>query len=482
MTILIYVLIVLSISAFFTRKSIKSYNEYTVASTSLGFFFTFFTYFSTWISGATIIGLASMSFKWGLHQYWFLAVTYIMGAVSGPIFLTRIRELNVYTVGDFFALRFNPFQRIVRLLVAVSMLTRNLTIIGAQFTTVAFFISIGFGIEFNRVLFFTAVFIVTYTALSGLWGVAGTDVFQGLIQLIGIPVLIFYIVRYAGGLEGVFRFYAEIDGTSYLKIFDNADKVTEILLLLLAPGLFFIIEDQSTWQRIISAKSEKVAFWGYLAPLGAALLWLLTPCIIGVCSKAIFPNFTAYPVALLDFIFSLPQPVALVIMFAILSAAVSTSDSYLLSSGMIFSQDIIRKVFSIKASDEHMIFFTRAGIALIGLFSLIAGMRVYDIFELYMLGAYIGGSTLTVPYLLTWFSKRMNGIGLIGGIFCSIIAFVVCTQVLHYGYSVSMMIGMASNLMAAYLFSLIGPPPTREEIDSTYYFSSKFRNIKNIPR
>lgn len=448
----------------------------------MGFFFTFFTYFSTWISGATIIGLASMSFKWGLHQYWFLAVTYIMGAVSGPIFLTRIRKLNVYTVGDFFALRFAVFGRMVRLLVAVSMLSRNLTIIGAQFTTVAFFISIGFNLEFNRVLFFSAAFIVIYTALSGLWGVAGVDVFQGIIQLIGVPVLIFNIVRFAGGFDGIFSFYDKIDGMSYLRIFENTDKTMEILFLLIAPGLFFIIEDQATWQRIISSRSEKVAFWGYLAPIGAALIWLLTPCLIGVFSKAIFPNFTAYPVALLDFIFSLPQSVTMIIMFAILSAAVSTSDTYLLASGIIFSRDIMHKVFHIEASDSHMIFLTRTGIALSGLFSMIAGMRVYDIFELYMLGAYIGGSALTVPYLLTWFSKKMNGVGLVAGILCGLIVFAVSTRLLLLSYSVSMVLAMICNLMAAYLFCLIGPPPSREEIESTYYFSPKFNNIRNIPR
>lgn len=473
---------VLSISAVFTKKSIKSYNEYTVASTSLGFFFTFFTYFSTWISGATIIGLATMSFKWGLYQYWFLAVTYIMGAVSGPVFLTRIRELNVYTVGDFFALRFPAHEKIVRLLVAVSMICRNITIIGAQFTTVAFFISIGFNVDFNKVLYLTGAFIVVYTALSGLWGVAGSDIFQGIIQLIGIPVLIFYIIRYAGGLDGIFSFYDKIDGTSYLKIFESANNTTEIFFLLLAPGLFFIIEDQATWQRIVSSKTEKVAFWGYLAPIGAALLWLLTPCLIGVFSKAVFPNFTAYPVALLDFIFSLPQPATLIIMFAILSAAIATSDTYLLASGVIFSQDIMRKVFNIRASDDRLIFLTRIGIALSGLLGMAAGMRVYDIFELYLLGAYFGGSVLTVPYLLTWFSKKINGVGLIAGILCSIVSFIVCTQFLFFSYSVSMLISMVLNYLFARFFCLAGKPPKQEDVDSTYYFSPKFHNISNIPK
>lgn len=481
LTIIIYVAIVISISVFFTRKSISSYKEYTIANTSLGFFFTFFTYFSTWISGATIIGLATMSFKWGLHQYWFLAVTYIMGAISGPVFLTRIRALNVYTVGDFFALRFSSFEKAIRLLVALSMLCRNLTIIGAQFTTVAFFISIGFNVDFNQVLYFTAAFIIIYTAIGGIWGIAGSDIFQGLFQMIGIPVLLYYILQYAGGLVGVADFYREIDGLSYLKIFENANKTTEILFLLLAPGLFFIIEDQATWQRILSSKSDKVAFWGYLAPSGAALLWILAPCLIGVFSKAIFPNFIAYPVALLDFIFSLPQPATLIILFAILSAAISTSDAYLLASGMIFSQDIMCKVFRVNGSDTQLIFMARIGILIVGVLGLIAGMQVYDIFELYMLGAYIGGSVLTIPYLLTWFSKRMNGLGLIAGIVASGITFFVATQILLYSYSISMIISMVANFFFAYLFCLMGKPPKAEDVEATYYFSSKFKDIRNIP-
>lgn len=412
-----YVFTVLLISGFLVRKSIKSYAEYTVAGRSLGFFFVFFTYFSTWVSGAVIIGLATMAFDWGIYQYWFIAVTYIMGAVSGPIFLMRIRKLNLLTIGDFFALRFPKNEKVIRTFVALSMLCRNITIVGAQFTTMAFFLSIGFGIDFSRVLYLIVIFIILYTSLSGLWGVAGTDILQGMIQVVGISLLLFYVLDSVGGIDSVFDFYQKIDGLYYLNIFEKTNRTTKIFVLLMAPGMFFIIEDQTTWQRIISSKTDKVAFWGYLAPIGAALLWLLVPCFIGVFSKPIFPNFTAYPIALLNFITSLPQWVSVTVLFAILSACISTCDSYLLSSGTIFSRDIAQSVFHVK--EEHLIWSTRLGIGICGLLALFAATRVYDIFELYMLGAYIGGSLLTVPYLLTWFSKGMNGRGLIGGMLCS---------------------------------------------------------------
>lgn len=479
--ILIYALIVFVISTFFIKKSVASYGEYAVANKSLGFFFTFFTYFSTWISGATIIGLANISFKWGMYQYWFIAVTYLVGAVSGPLFLTRIRQINVYTIEDFFALRYEDKEKAVRLLLGFSMICRNVSIIGSQFTTIAFILSIGFGVSFDKALVFTAFFIIIYTALSGIWGVAGTDILQGTIQMIGIPLLILFVIKSSGGLPNISNFYYQINGETFLNIFPESGKMSDILLLLLAPGLFFLIEDQTTWQRIISSKNDKVAFWGYLTPLGAALIWALMPAFLGVFSKVIFPNFTAYPVALIDFVLSLPRPAAVLIMFAILSAAISTCDSYLLASGVTISRNLERFIH-INPTEKQLILTTRIGIIATGALSLFASTKIYDIFELYMLGAYIGGSIITVPYLLTWFSRKMNGSGLIAGMICGTVFFYGCVYYLNYAYAAAMVVSMAANLIASYFVCFLSPPPDITAINKTYYFSPRFADTPNIPK
>lgn len=480
--ILIYVIVIILISIFFIRKSVESYGEYAVANKSLGFFFTFFTFFSTWISGATILGLATITFKWGVYQYWFIAITYLVGAVSGPVFLTRIRKLDVYTIGDFFTLRYRKCAFIIKRLLGLSMICRNITIIGAQFTTVAFILSIGFGINFSKALIFTAVFIILYTSLSGLWGVAGTDIIQGIIQMVGLPALIICIVKESGGLSGILDFYYQINGEMFLNIFYETTKSHNILFLFFAPGLFFIIEDQISWQRIQSAKNDKVAFWGYLAPVGAALLWTLIPAFLGVFSKTVFPNFTAFPVALLDYIFSLPYPVMLLVIFAVLSAAISTADSYLLASGVIVSHDLVSKKMEYRLGEKGKIRITQLGIIMTGLLSLYACSKIYDIFELYMLGAYIGGSIITIPYLLTWFSKRMNGIGIIAGMVLGTITFIISAVYYKCSYPFAMIVSMLCNLFGAYLLCFLTNKPDREEINSTYYFSPYFKDIKNIPK
>ncbi len=405
-----------------------------------------------------------------------------MGALAAPIFLTRIRKLNVYTIGDFFSLRFPTHEKIIRILVALSIVSRNVTIVGAQFSTIAFFVSLSLRVDFYFALTITAIFIISYTALSGMWGSAGTNIIQGLFQFIGLPLLLIYVVKYAGGLNHIFDFYDKIGGGQYLSIFGSTGKLKEVIIFLIAPGLFFLMEDQATWQRIISAKSEKVAFWGYLAPIGAAMIWILFPCYIGVFSKIIFPSFTAFPVALSDFILSLPPAATIIILLTIISAAVSTCNTYLLTSGLSLTQDIYKKIFKNDASERELVLVISLLIIFVGFLSLGASVLIYDIFDLYIFGAFLGGSILAVPYLLVWFSKTMNSIGIIAGMIGGGTSFFILVYLFDFSYGNSMALSLVANLSLALFFQNFSMPAEKADIDKTYYFSDRFKDIKNIPR
>jgi hypothetical protein len=98
-----------------------------------------------------------------------------------------------------------------------------------------------------------------------------------------------------------------------------------------------------------------------------------------------------------------------------------------------------------------------------------------------MLGAYIGGAIITVPYFLAWFSKIMNGVGIIAGVLAGSASFFICVRYTDLGYSFSTIAGMGINLAACYLFCLVGKRPSPDSIESTNYFSSKFFGVFNIP-
>ncbi|GAB1476811.1 hypothetical protein MASR2M70_16470 [Bacillota bacterium] len=83
---------------------------------------------------------------------------------------------------------------------------------------------------------------------------------------------------------------------------------------------------------------------------------------------------------------------------------------------------------------------------------------------------------------MTWFSKRMNSTGLIAGVLSSAVAFYLCAYFFHIDYPMSMIISMGVNFLAAHLVSFAGLPPAEDTVENTYYFSSKFANIPNVPR
>lgn len=476
-----YVFALIFISLFFAKKTVNSFEEYSLAGRSLGFVYIFLTYFGTWISGGVILGLAASAFKWGLYQYWIIGVAYCFGFLTGPLFVTRIHKLKLYTLGDFFALRYPEYAQVIRILVAATIILRNVTIIGAQLSTIGFLLMITLRTSFLKSVFIAMFVMVIYTALSGLRGIVATDMIQGLLQAVGLPVLLFFIYYRAGGGANVMEFYSNIGGSHYLDLFGGLGGLKKIAVFFVAPGLYFIFDDQTNWQRIYASQNDKVAFWGYLAPVCAALLWLLFPCFIGVFGKVIFPYFTAFPVALFDFIFHLPIAVATLVLVSFISAAMSTCDSYLLACGLTFSRDIYQKVFRPSASDRELIWVSRLAILFTGVLAFTSCLWIYDIFSLYISGAFFSGSIIVLPYLYTWFSRRMNSTGVIAGIIAGGTGFMISSIFLQLSNTTAMLLGLALNFLASWLIALLGTKPATEAVMNTYYWAPRFKGVKNIP-
>jgi SSS family solute:Na+ symporter len=476
-----YVLVLIFISLFFVKKAVNSFEEYSLAGRSLSFVYIFLSYLGTWLSGGVILGLAASAFKWGFYQYWIIGAAYCFGFLTGPLFVTRIHKLKLYTLGDFFALRYPEHAQVIRILVSATIILRNITIIGAQLSAIGFLFMITLGTSFLKSVFMVMSIMVIYTGLSGLRGIVATDMIQGLLQAVGMPVLLFFIYHQAGGWNNIMEFYSNIGGSHYMNLFGGLGGLKKIAVFFVAPGLYFIFDDQTNWQRIHASQNDKVAFWGYLTPICAALLWLLFPCFIGVFGKVIFPHFTAFTVALFDYVFHLPTAVAALILVSFISAAMSTSDSYLLACGLTFSRDIYQKVFRPSASDHELIWASRLAILFTGLLAFSSCILIYDIFSLYISGAFLSGSIIVLPYLYTWFSRRMNSAGVIAGIIAGGTGFMIASIFLKLSNTTAMLIGLALNFLVSWSVALLCKKPAVEVVMNTYYWAPRFKGVKNIP-
>lgn len=455
LSVSLYVFLLFLLSTIFLKKVVKSYEDYSLGGRSLTALFIFSTYLGTWIGGGTIIGLASWAYKSGVYRYWIFSIPYFFGFLFALLFLRRIRSLNRASLTDFFALRFPEFGEVIRIPVASAILFRNMTMIGMQFSALSYFIVYAFGIDRNFAILIIFIIITAYTSLGGLWGVVATDVVQGLLQTAGLLILFFVSAKFAGGLTAAYHFYDNIGEGYFINLISNHEWWDRIGTYLLPVGLFFLVGDQGDWQRIISSKTDKTAFWGYILPLTVALIWLLLPAYTGVFQRVGVPPEGDAEVVTFRFLFEYMKPSMGVFLFiCVMAAIMSSADSFLLASGFTFTNDIFRIFINSKANDRELIFWNRFFVLIAGAFGFALAVIIENLIELWLVGIIVSNCILFVPYMAAWFSKRSTAIAVILAMAVSSIYSIAIIVTERYRFRL-MWIGMALALIIITVTSML---------------------------
>ena len=481
--ITIYIILLFVISAFFIKKALNSYEEYSFCGRSLKITYILFTYLGTWIGGGTIIGLTSWAYLSGVSKYWIISVPYIVGFPFAILFITRIRKLNRYGIADMLALRYPKYKEIIRIPASIGIIIRNVTMVGMQFSALAYLITLVFGIQRELSILMIFLVIVSYTTISGLWGVVITDVFQGILQTVGLILLLYFSISLSGGLDNAFEYYQTIDKEEFLSLANFDNWWNQIGVYSVSLGFFFLVGDQGDWQRIYSSKTNKIAFWGFFVPLLVTLIWMLIPAYIGVFQRVPLLTEVDSEYATYKFILEMLNPrMASFILISLFAAIMSSADSFLLSTGFTFTNDIIKKFINKEANDKELIFWNRFFIVISGGIGFAFAINIENIINLWMTGIMISSSIILVPYLLAWFSKRVTTAGAISGMSAAGIYSLGCLLIVDTINIKIFWVGILINLMFSLSISFFTEKEDRKIIEKTYYWSESFKNIKNIPR
>ena len=403
----IYLIILFLLSAFLIRKALTSFEDYSYCGRSLSIGFVFFTYLGTWIGGGTIIGLVGRSHDFGASQYWIMAMSCIVELAFALFLIDRIRENNYRSITGFFAVNYPERNGIVRIPAAAALLIRNVTMIAMQFSALSYLITITFGIGRSLALIIIFVVIISYTVLSGLWGVAMTDVFQGVLQTFSIIALIVVTLYAAGGIKSVEAYYKAEEDIRNLNLFSTDMEWYQIAMYVAAFGIFFLMNDQTNWERVYASKGNRTAKWGFMLPLVITMISLILISYLGVFQKVISGGIEDSQSVLYAFLFERGGSVlTIVIMVGLIAAIMSSADSFLLASGIMISEDIIKKFIVKEAEDREMIFFTRVFVVVTGSIAFTFAINIHDILSLWLTGIGMTSIILLPGYLLGWMKKK----------------------------------------------------------------------------
>jgi Na+/proline symporter len=344
--VILYLLLSVGIGLYAATR-VRNAKDFAVAGRSLPLPVVTATVFATWFGAETVLGISATFVKEGLRG----VVADPFGAslclvLAGLFFARRFYRLNLFTIGDYYRLRYN---RAVEVLCTLCIVASYLGWVSAQIKAMGLIFSVVTdGAVAQPVgMVVGAAIVLTYTVFGGMFSVAILDFVQITVIMGGMLYIASVISGLAGGVGTILSHAAE---AGKLQFFPTGEW--QAWLPFVAAWVTMMlgsIPQQDVFQRITSAKDEQTAVRGSV--LGGSLYFLF----------AFVPMFLAYSAMLVDpAVFGemlgkdsqlvLPTlvlqhtPVAAQIVFfgAVLSAIMSCSSATLLAPSVAFSENILK--------------------------------------------------------------------------------------------------------------------------------------------
>lgn len=377
------------------NKAQSSFSNYAIGGKTFPLYLIFFTQFATIMGVGNFVGHAGKGYATGLP--W---LAFILGEQGSKIIFALV---FAGLAGKF---TYNTFIEMIDDLIARDKVTRAMGAILASMIMIAWVGGQGkaFGHIFHIVtgadpipiiLLFSSVFIL-YTTLGGIYSVAWTDFFQGIL------VIIFGTVFYIYAFSPVHWSISELGvrlaevGKSELWTFGSGNTVA--LLTKFATGCIGILAAQIYWQRSFSAKDSKTARNGLLFSGIIAIVLVMLTALIGMVIMTLNQGLTpddAMPWFMVNYI---PVGISAIIFALILAAGMSSADSNLNSAAVLIVNDLIYP-FKKDATDKDLVKYATIMTIIIGVFSALAGIYASSILQLFSKAYAMAGGGL-VPLLI----------------------------------------------------------------------------------
>jgi len=318
---------------FYAKGRAKSESDFLVAGRRLGPLLYSGTMAAVVLGGASTIGGVGLGYQYGISGMWLVFSIGCGILLLSLVFAGRINRLGVYTVSQMLELRYG---RGANLLSGIVMWAYTLML--AVTSTIAYGTIFGVLFDIGKVpaILIGGAVVVIYSVLGGMWSITLTDFVQFIIKTIGIFfVLLPAVLIRAGGFSGL----AE-------KLPDAAFSLTNIgggtILTYFVIYFFGLVIGQDIWQRVFTARSDKVAKWAGTASGVYCLLYAVAGALIGMGASVILPGLAerddAYPAIVTEV---LPQGVAGLVVAAALAAIMSTSSGALIATATVAKEDIV---------------------------------------------------------------------------------------------------------------------------------------------
>ncbi|GAA4438228.1 sodium:solute symporter family protein [Pontibacter saemangeumensis] len=451
--VLLYLLFNMGIGYWASRR-VHNTKDFLLAGRRLPFYISTTVVFATWFGSETLLGASSE-----------FAANGLLGVIEDPFgaalclvlvgvfFAKRLYRMNLLTLGDYYRVRFN---KTTEQLAAFFMVISYFGWIAAQMVALGIVMNQVFGISTTSGILIGSGIVVGYTFLGGMWSVSITDFVQTVMIIGGLLYICWELTQQVplqqvtNGLpDGFMRFVpGERDAVSWLNY----------LGLWITIGLGSIPQ-QDVFQRVMSAKSERVAV---AASISAGVLYLTVafmPLLLALYARHLHPELLLQDAQLLvpGLILRSSSLLLQVLFFgALLSAIISTASGGILAPASILSENLLRPLLK-DMTDAKLLRLSRLSVLLVAAVSLAMALMRSNIYELVSESSALSLVSLFVPLVAGMFWRKTSPAAAIASMLAGMGIWLLA---LSLDPEINpMLYGLAASVAGLFLGQLLWPQP-----------------------
>jgi solute:Na+ symporter, SSS family len=436
-----YLALALWIGIRFRGTASKNLEGFFLGGRNLPWYIAGVSMVATTFAADTPLAVTELVGNKGIAGNW-LWWNFLMGGMLTTFFFARLwRRSGVVTEVELIELRYGgkPAQFLRSFKAVYLGLIMNVLVMGWVNLAFITILQVFFGINDTLTLFAITggIMLLTaiYSSLSGLLGVAMTDVIQFFIAIIGCIILAVIVVNSdaIGGIDGLIEklppqsldFFPFVSGDSKVGSDSGVGSVVSTLTITVGSFLAYMgVMWWSSWypgqepggggyiaQRMMSAKNEKHSLMATL--FFQVAHYCLRPwpwIIVGLCALVLYPDLSGddkrfgFVYAMNDF---LPTGLKGLLFVAFLAAYMSTISTQLNWGASYLVNDVYKRFLRPKSTDKQQVMASRVTSMLLMVVSLWATTYITSIKSVWEF-VMEAGAGLGLVLILRWYWWRIN--------------------------------------------------------------------------
>lgn len=354
---------------YFASKKVKDIKDYYVGGKKLGFWAVAFSSRATGESAWLLLGLTGLGAMVGASAFWVVLGEVIGVSVAWFFMAERFKELsdkyNSITIPDYLVSRFNASSNTLRVIAATALSVFVIIYVSAQIdaTGSAFESFLGWDYYTGAILGFFIV--LTYIFTGGFVAVVWSDLFQGIVMLLGLillPIVAYYAIEPTISISNDLIALDE----SFLNIWGKGGfNILNFFTILgyAAIGLGFMGSPQ-LFIRFMSIKDKSEIRKGRWVAIVFTIITDSCAVLIGIYGRYLLTSIGETPESILGngaqnvlpMLVEKVMPLSLIGIYiaAVLSAIMSTIDSLLIVASSAISRDFYQQIFKPNKTDKQM--------------------------------------------------------------------------------------------------------------------------------